>query len=734
MEFLQPKRRKQQQKRKANNNTETTTKATKRQPSSSNSSTNDLTLQDIREQLGTTNETDPQAKTKTTIKEPTISIAISLGNAVGNCELTAAPPQSVSNKRKNAFPVLDDLEDYDDDDAAEEQAVAKELQPYPRKSQNLVHQLYDRNVLGSRGRTPWRGPTLSQLSTTMSSLSLSTDSVINSEKPAAVPRITIAAKPASWINLGTTSRETSTITACIDCMAWDPLGVLLAVAQTCCFTKQGWIEIYDWDTVCAADRQGRSARVRAQAAAGGGADVGQQLRLDIPPILRFRVPSPTSSSGSSSGSSRRTQWMRWNPHHPDQLAVASRCGSVVYCLNISHVDEALATTPADRIMKPPRHSYWEFRPKSQDSMTTASSCVFVAKDHIVAAFGASLHCWRYCPKRDPTSIQPKLKWVHPFPFQKTSSSLSQVSIGSLETLGKEHLVVGSSRGHLALIQWKRIVVAKSVSSFSIVASTKVSSPTVLCQWQAHASLATIPPEHVLDSSIMGIQQLRIESDFLPKPSNIKATIKSGSKTPAAEQKEYEQLCGRFCLQWVTRCGWVMEVTLAASPSPHKSWDGYKVRRGKPRILWRTPPVRAKPASGGPVSIRQNEWSMPTKSVATDSSENFLCWQNVPSLTRVLAHQDQRVLADQPSLIRDLNESYTFNLKVRVAACSSKNASGDFAEDVPPDNLRSSAHSLKLPKRRGQPTLISVEPQNQEWAIVATDTEQLYVVSLRSKRS
>ena len=502
-------------------------------------------------------------------------------------------------------------------------------------------------------------------------------------------------------------------------MAWDPLGVLLAVAQTCTITKQSWIELYDWDTVCAADRKGRSARVRAQADNKKQASQSH-VRLDIPPLLQFRIPS------SSSSGSRKTPWMRWNPHHPDQLAVASRCGSVVFCINISHVEEALASGPRDRIMKPPRHSYWEFRSQPQSIPQGASSCNFVAKDHIVIAFGVNLHCWRYYPKRDPTSIQPKLKWLYQFPFQKTSS-LNQVSIASLETIGKEHLVAGSSRGHLILIQWKRVVLSKATSSFSITTAVKMSLPSVLCQWLAHASLTKlqIPPEHVQDPSIMGFQQLRVATDYLPATSG---TNESSSITRAAEQTGYEQLCGRFSIQWITRCGWVMEVTVAASPSP--VWEDYKVRRGKTRVLYRTPLVQTKLASGGVVATRQkNEWSLPMEPVATAASSSFLCWQNVPTATRILPHHDQRVLDDQPSLTRDMLESNQLCLMLRGSHSAFLNH-----ESAPPGGceLTPLTHSLALPKRRGRPKLLAVDPLHQEWVIVATSTEQLYVVSLRSQ--
>ena len=592
------------------------------------------------------------------------------------------------------------LDSTDDSAATQEGEQEEEQHQRTRRSLNLIHQLVDRSVFGNRGRTPRCGPRLAQ----------STSSFQHAPRP-------LVAKPASWINLGTTSRENATNFSRIECMAWDPLGVLLAVAQSCNITKHSWIEIYDWDTVCAADRQGRSDRARALAS-----NEKIRARLDIPPLLRFRVPS---RSASSSGS-RKTSWMRWNPHHPDQLAVASRCGSVLYCLNISHVEEALASSPSDRIMKPPRHSYWEFWPQPSSVPQSASSCVFVGKDHIVAAFGASLHCWRYYPKRDPTSIQPKLKWFYKFPIQR-KSSLNQASTSSLEAIGKEHLVAGTTRGHLALIQWKRVIATKATSSFSITSAVKVPSPTVVCQWLPHTTMdqQQIPPENVQDPSIMGVQHLRVDADYLPVPAG-KTNTSSSVKPKASAETEYEQLCGRFCIQWITKCGWVMEVTLVASP--FTSWEGYKIRRGKSRTVYRTPLVQTKLATGGLVTTGQKlEWSLPTESLASAASGGLLCWQNVPAVTRILPNHDQRVLDDQPSLTRDALESNNFCLMLRGSTKTSL---------IPPPSDPKvgtpSMHSLALPKRRGRPKLIAVDPLNQEWAIVATASEQLYIVSLRSQ--
>ena len=578
------------------------------------------------------------------------------------------------------------------------------------RSRNLVHQLFDRSLLGSRARRTHDGPRFAQ--------------AINMSHPP------LAAKPVSWIALcndGGGSITSTTSTSRIDCMAWDPLGVLLAVAKTCSITNLSWIDIFDWDTVCAADRKGRNARARAQAC-----DEKSRLRLDIPPLLQFRIPAASTSSCSA----KKTAWIRWNALDPDQLAVPSRNGSVVFCFNISHVEAALATTPQSRIINPPRHSYWEFQQSTTGSQGVvdrcASSCVFVAKDHIVIAFGPSLQCWRYYPKRDPTSVDPKLKWQYQGSFGK--SLLNQPSLVSLESIGKEHLIAGSSQGHLTLIQWQRVVLAKKTSSFSTSSTLNRSSPTVLCQWLAHEFLSDeqkITQEQLQDSSMMGIQQIQVDQLFRYSNNDLnthslRESRQLTQKTP--QTKAYEQLRGRFRIQWVTKCGFVLSLTLAGSPS--KQWANYKIRRGRPQCIFQTTPVQTRLASGGSVVTMKKEWSLPTETVACDAGASFLCWQKVAPVTRILPHHDQQVLDDRPSLIRDGNDSNTFFLMLRRQETQNVPAVGEQCSTTS-TSMDIHHHSLALPKRRGLPKLVSVDPLNQEWAVVATATEHLYVVSLRA---
>jgi hypothetical protein len=101
-------------------------------------------------------------------------------------------------------------------------------------------------------------------------------------------------KSPSWVSLSQT-RSSGEPGRSIDHLAWDKMGVLLAVAS------DKWIRVYDWDMVRAADMHGKNDRIRQI----------KDSEFKIPPILEFRVPNPVAT-------------LEWNPHNEDQLAVGLR--------------------------------------------------------------------------------------------------------------------------------------------------------------------------------------------------------------------------------------------------------------------------------------------------------------------------------------------------------------------------------------------------------------------------
>jgi hypothetical protein len=136
---------------------------------------------------------------------------------------------------------------------------------------NVVHQLFSRSMHGA-GRT----------------------------KCSVVSAPPHAWKIPSWIDLcpGNSSARNSGIKT----LAWDEMGVLLAA-----YCDDRCIRIYDWDMVAAANVKGRNRRTRQAAY-----NKKDNECLMIEPILIFPFPFGHVSV------------LKWNPFHPDELAVATR--------------------------------------------------------------------------------------------------------------------------------------------------------------------------------------------------------------------------------------------------------------------------------------------------------------------------------------------------------------------------------------------------------------------------
>ena len=282
------------------------------------------------------------------------------------------------------------------------------------------------------------------------------------------------------------------------------------------------------------------------------------------------------------------------------------------------------------------------------------------------------------------------------------------SIVAIEKVGKEHLIAASSHGHFALIQWKRVVAASATSAFATAASASRTAPTVVSVWLSYAALSDqqVPEDVRKDPSVMGIQNIQVGqtmSSGVGEDTAVGKKIHSSHKVVGCEQ-----LCGRFSISWITRCGWVLSVVLDATPS--KEWKAYRVRRQKPTVIYHSNIVETRLATGA-IARTKKEWSLPTKPVATDANSQFVCWQKVAPVTRILSHHDKRVLDDQPSIIRDVKESNQLFLLI-------KTTSGE----VQPN-------PIALPRKRGLPNVVAVEPVNQNWAVVATSTGRLCVVDI-----
>lgn len=98
-------------------------------------------------------------------------------------------------------------------------------------------------------------------------------------------------------------------------MAWDRLGVLLAVAYEGSAVSSGnpVVAIYDWDMVAAADRRGRSHRQRQLCEEC--ADVKEVAVEQVEPFMTIPIPSTSRTP---------VILLEWNPFRPDELVVGLR--------------------------------------------------------------------------------------------------------------------------------------------------------------------------------------------------------------------------------------------------------------------------------------------------------------------------------------------------------------------------------------------------------------------------
>jgi hypothetical protein len=257
-------------------------------------------------------------------------------------------------------------------------------------------------------------------------------------------------KVPSWIRLDHPPTK-------IDHMAWDTMGVLLAVAS------ENMIRIYDWDMVGAADNKGRNQRTRNKA------DPKNNPREEwsIPPVLTFRVTQPVAS-------------LAWNPQDMDQLAVGLRyvCGldevcwthvreyllaltmlvsfpwetgqrGVVHLYQVDRVSEWITRNQRNQFSTPTMSTYRSLA--HQRSSGSVSSILFLTEDTIAFSAGVAVYCWSL-PSMNSLN-NPQLLW----------RMQNAARISCMAPFGLNMVVTGSDRGHLAIVDWKRCTKERAFS-------------------------------------------------------------------------------------------------------------------------------------------------------------------------------------------------------------------------------------------------------------------------------
>jgi hypothetical protein len=173
-------------------------------------------------------------------------------------------------------------------------------------------------------------------------------------------------------------------------------------------------------------------------------------------------------------------------------------------------------------------------------------------------------------------------------------------ISSMVIVSEEIVVIGSSRGLLAFVNYKKLERA----SFSLTPT-----PTVVKEWLSHRGLETP------NKDAMGIRDLVVDC------------VGPGGQLV------------RLC--WVTFCGWQLSVTVDLADKGCES----------ARIHHATALIKCKNASGAPVQPPRRSWSVPVDNkMQVTSSETAMFWENVPSVTQILPGHDRRVagLGDESS--------------------------------------------------------------------------------------
>lgn len=309
-------------------------------------------------------------------------------------------------------------------------------------------------------------------------------------------------------------------------------------------------------------------------------------------------------------------------------------------------------------------------------------CFLDNGNHAILSGGSALFCW-YTGGGNWVPGVINLLWK--FQYKDTITSMS--------VLTADTIVLGSSTGLLAILNWKKVVRA----SFSCKPS-----PTLVEDW---VSFSAGPLQEQFDTpsptAAMGILKIHVIAE----------------STIPGEISLYRLVC-------VTSCGWVLSSVIEAlSPCTDSKLacaSEIRIRRRKGCELHHsTKPIKWKEIGGDVVSLKTRTWVVPTKRIQVHNTEMALIWQKVEDDTvHVLPHPDQRVLASAPSLAmpRCMNSTLEW-MATSYSSC------GVGSE-------RYHLRTIPIPKNAGPLTCIAVHP-DQEWILVGTSQTGISLINARS---
>jgi hypothetical protein len=344
-----------------------------------------------------------------------------------------------------------------------------------RISKNIVHHIVNRAIYGTTSNKG-RYQNNTTLSSSKSSYSMVLPSIYsNCGVKGRIPKIV------PWLEL--VSQERNEPTVCTFC-CWDDIGVLLAAVF-----GHTTIRIYDWDTALAANILGRNHYLRQEHTTSQQPETKSRCAvMSITPIvtLDMRQIIPNSC-----GNINLITFVQWNPLDQDEIIIGSRSTSKIYIINLNDANSWKESSQNSNGSK--RQLQYQEICCSGLKLSKQSKLVFVESGrYALLTTESSLTCFQFEVLSTKQQQQSKLVWSFK-PWQQQTSN----SITSLTLISTEIVLVGSSQGHMALINWKNM---QRTSSF-----TNDQSPTLIDKWISYKGLSSI---HDIPTDMMGICHLQ----------------------------------------------------------------------------------------------------------------------------------------------------------------------------------------------------------------------------------
>jgi hypothetical protein len=263
----------------------------------------------------------------------------------------------------------------------------------------------------------------------------------------------------------------------------------------------------------------------------------------------------------------------------------------VHLYNVDRVSTWLTKHPRNAALVPPKRTYIHLSyPRTCGS---ASTVHFLDPQTVFVGIGTTVYCWKL--QKDMTS----LAWRYQPP----------ASISCVAPFGSNMLLLGTNRGHLCLLNWKKYTRERAFSSEN--------RPIVIQEWIPHAKLKSLNQEQ---RNRMGIIKMKVETN--------------------SRIGENETPWGCCRISWVTSGGWLLSLVVE---SP--------MERGDCQICHATPLVQYLNPDGTSTETKKQEWSQPQDPIGVCMNSRMICWSDVPAVTKILPHHNKYVLDTQRRIVR-----------------------------------------------------------------------------------